>query len=164
MHDTVRPPLSQKLKNPKGNDLYTYWGSKLAECLNEELDKQPEESRFVINCASQVRESLFRTKTIRSAPACVHTQNTRNLCYSKARSMQHACGLNTGGCIRVDPWRCSPYTVVPNLSQEYWKAIDTKALKYPVVECNFPAASVHTKTARGMMARFAIKNRVSGLR
>ena len=54
-------------------------------------------------------------------------------------------------------------------SQEYFGAVDRKALKLPVVNCHFkeikggePAKliSFYAKKARGMMARFAIDNRI----
>jgi cytoplasmic iron level regulating protein YaaA (DUF328/UPF0246 family) len=59
--------------------------------------------------------------------------------------------------------------VVVNLaSQEYFKAVDTRALKTPVVECVFQEyrggqykiISFNAKRARGMMARFATQHRL----
>ena len=59
--------------------------------------------------------------------------------------------------------------VVVNLaSQEYFKAVDRKALKAPVVECvfeegkggAFKVVSFFAKRARGLMARFAIAQRL----
>lgn len=58
--------------------------------------------------------------------------------------------------------------VVVNLaSQEYFKSVDLKHLKPPVVECAFEdykngaykIISFHAKRARGLMARFAIQQR-----
>ncbi len=61
--------------------------------------------------------------------------------------------------------------VVINLaSQEYFKAVDTRALKARVVECVFEdlvapgkyrIVSFHAKAARGLMARYVIDNRLS---
>ena len=54
-------------------------------------------------------------------------------------------------------------------SQEYFGAVDVKALKLPVVTCAFheikgedapKTISVYAKKARGLMARFAIDNRI----
>ena len=59
--------------------------------------------------------------------------------------------------------------VVVNLaSQEYFRSVDTGALKTPVVECVFEelrdgkykVISFSAKRARGMMARFAVMNRL----
>ncbi len=60
--------------------------------------------------------------------------------------------------------------VLVNLaSQEYFGAVDRKALKLPVVTCTFKEIkgseppkiiSFYAKKARGMMARFAIDNRL----
>ena len=58
--------------------------------------------------------------------------------------------------------------VIVNLaSQEYFKSVDLKHLKPPVVECAFEdykngaykIISFHAKRARGLMARFAIQRR-----
>jgi cytoplasmic iron level regulating protein YaaA (DUF328/UPF0246 family) len=60
--------------------------------------------------------------------------------------------------------------VVVNLaSQEYFKAVDTKALKARVIECvfedwktdRFKIISFHAKRARGLMARFAVDERIN---
>lgn len=59
--------------------------------------------------------------------------------------------------------------VVVNLaSQEYFKSVDRRALKGPVVDCVFEdykggqykVISFHAKRARGLMARFAIEHRL----
>lgn len=66
--------------------------------------------------------------------------------------------------------------IVVNLaSQEYFKSVDLKTLKSPVVECVFEdfknglykIISFHAKRARGLMVRYAVKNharRVADLR
>ena len=60
--------------------------------------------------------------------------------------------------------------VVVNLaSQEYFKVVDTKALKARVVECVFEdwkggtykIISFHAKRARGLMARYAVTHRLA---
>ncbi|MES2611974.1 MAG: peroxide stress protein YaaA [Pseudomonadota bacterium] len=66
--------------------------------------------------------------------------------------------------------RADTTPVVVNLaSQEYFKAVDTKALKARVVECVFEdwkggaykIISFHAKRARGLMARYAVTNRLA---
>src|SRR5690625_2762524 len=61
------------------------------------------------------------------------------------------------------------HPVVINLaSQEYFKAVDQKALKAPVIECVFQDYSrgeykvigFYAKKARGLMARFVIDNKI----
>lgn len=63
-----------------------------------------------------------------------------------------------------------PAPVVVNLaSQEYFKAVDRKALKARVVDCVFEdwkggqwkVISFHAKRARGLMARFAVTHRIT---
>lgn len=59
-------------------------------------------------------------------------------------------------------------TVINLASQEYFGAVDTKALKSPVVTCQFREEkdgeariiSFFAKAARGMMARYAIERRI----
>lgn len=60
--------------------------------------------------------------------------------------------------------------IVVNLaSEEYFKAVDLKALKARVVQCVFQdgkagvykVVSFHAKRARGLMARFAIESRIT---
>jgi len=62
------------------------------------------------------------------------------------------------------------HPVIVNLaSQEYFKAVDRKTLKAPVVECVFEdykggaykVISFHAKRARGLMARYAIEHRIT---
>jgi cytoplasmic iron level regulating protein YaaA (DUF328/UPF0246 family) len=63
-----------------------------------------------------------------------------------------------------------PEPLVLNLaSQEYFKAVDLKALRARVVQCvfqdykngNWKIISFHAKRARGLMARFVIDNKVN---
>ena len=59
--------------------------------------------------------------------------------------------------------------IVNLASQEYFKAVDRKALKARVIECVFEdwkggaykIISFHAKRARGLMARYAITHRVT---
>ncbi len=59
-------------------------------------------------------------------------------------------------------------TIVNLASDEYWSAVDTKALKVPVVQCAFKEikngkasiVSFFAKKARGMMARYIVQQRV----
>ncbi|MGV3679496.1 MAG: peroxide stress protein YaaA [Acidovorax sp.] len=66
--------------------------------------------------------------------------------------------------------RADTTPVVVNLaSQEYFKAVDTQALKARVVECVFEdwkggaykIISFHAKRARGLMARYAVTQRIA---
>ncbi len=97
-----RLEMGTKLPNAKGKDLYAFWGSSLAEYINEQLAGDP-----------------------------------------------HPVLLNLA-------------------SQEYFKAVNRKALKVPVVECVFEdwkggdwkVISFHAKRARGLMARYAVKHQI----
>jgi hypothetical protein len=62
-----------------------------------------------------------------------------------------------------------PHRTVVNLaSQEYFGAVDRKALKLPIVTCHFKEekdglariVSFFAKRARGMMARYAVERRI----
>ena len=98
-----RLEMGTKLANPKGKDLYKFWGSQIADYLNERL--QQDKTPVVVNLASQ----------------------------------------------------------------EYFKSVDRKALKAPVIDCAFEEykngqykiISFMAKRARGLMARYAVQHRLS---
>lgn len=103
--DLMRPyrlEMGTRLKNPGGANLYAYWGSRIANYLNERQDG--ETKPVVLNLASE----------------------------------------------------------------EYFKAVDQKALRARVVQCVFQdekngawkIISFYAKKARGLMARFVIDKRV----
>jgi uncharacterized protein len=98
-----RLEMGTQLPNARGNNLYKFWGSRIAEYLNERL--QADKTPVVVNLASQ----------------------------------------------------------------EYFKAVDQKALKARVIECVFEdfkggkykIISFLAKRARGLMARYAATRHVS---
>ena len=104
--DLLQPYLLEmgtRLATPQGSNLYQFWGSSIAQHLNQRL--RADTSPVVVNLASQ----------------------------------------------------------------EYFKAVDRKTLKAPVVECVFEdykggaykVISFHAKRARGLMARYAIEHRIT---
>jgi cytoplasmic iron level regulating protein YaaA (DUF328/UPF0246 family) len=98
-----RLEMGTKLANPQGKDLYKFWGSQIANYLNQQLSKQ--EQAVIVNLASQ----------------------------------------------------------------EYFKSVDRKALQARVIECVFEdykagkykIISFLAKRARGLMARYAVLQRVT---
>ncbi|MBS3020014.1 Peroxide stress resistance protein YaaA [Comamonas sp. PE63] len=96
-----RLEMGTRLENAKGSNLYQFWGTQIADYLNERGDAQAEP--IVVNLASQ----------------------------------------------------------------EYFKAVDLKTLKAPVVECVFEdfkggkykIISFHAKRARGLMVRWAVQHK-----
>lgn len=98
-----RLEMGTKLATEKGKTLYAYWGSQIAQYLNERLEGK-------------------------RAP-----------------------------------------TVLNLASEEYFKAVDLKALKANVVQCVFQdykngdwkIISFHAKRARGLMARYVIENKIN---
>ncbi len=98
-----RLEMGTALQNPKGQNLYKFWGTQISDYLNERL--QADKTPVVVNLASQ----------------------------------------------------------------EYFKAVDTKALKARVIECVFEdwkggqykVISFFAKRARGLMARYAIGKRLA---
>lgn len=98
-----RLEMGTRLHNAKGSNLYQFWGSQIADYLNQRSGEQPEAERIVVNLASQ----------------------------------------------------------------EYFKSVDLKALKAPVVECVFEdfkggkykVISFHAKRARGLMVRWAVQHK-----
>lgn len=98
-----RLEMGTTLDNPRGKNLYQFWGRQIADYLNERLQKDL--SPVIVNLASQ----------------------------------------------------------------EYFKAVDTKALKARVIECVFQdykggqykIISFHAKRARGLMARYAATHQLA---
>ena len=98
-----RLEMGTRLATPQGSNLYQFWGSSIAQHLNQRL--RADTSPVVVNLASQ----------------------------------------------------------------EYFKAVERKTLKAPVVECVFEdykggaykVISFHAKRARGLMARYAIEHRIT---
>jgi uncharacterized protein len=97
-----RLEMGRALENPKGNNLYKFWGDKISKTLNEASRQTG--SKLIVNLASN----------------------------------------------------------------EYWSSVDLKKLKVPCLEIQFrenkdgifKVISFNAKKARGMMVRFAIKNRL----
>ncbi len=98
-----RLEMGTTLENPRGRNLYKFWGTQIADYLNERL--QVDKTPVVVNLASQ----------------------------------------------------------------EYFKAVDTQALKARVIECVFEdwkggqykVISFFAKRARGLMARYALTKRIT---
>lgn len=98
-----RLEMGTRLETAKGSNLYHFWGTQIADYLNQRSGDQPEDQRIVVNLASQ----------------------------------------------------------------EYFKSVDLKALKAPVVECAFEdfkggkykVISFHAKRARGLMVRWAVQHK-----
>lgn len=71
-------------------------------------------------------------------------------------------------CLNADAEGMADRTLVNLASQEYFGAVDARALKLPVVTCHFREAkdgesriiSFFAKRARGAMARFAVDERI----
>ncbi|OYP33837.1 peroxide stress protein YaaA [Rhodopirellula sp. MGV] len=57
-----RLEMGTKLKNKRGKDLYQFWGTRLAELINEQLGVTG--SKFVLNCASNEYFKAVDKKTL----------------------------------------------------------------------------------------------------
>jgi cytoplasmic iron level regulating protein YaaA (DUF328/UPF0246 family) len=97
-----RLEMGRAIENPKGSNLYKFWGDKISKTLNEAVKETA--SKVIVNLASN----------------------------------------------------------------EYWSSVDLKKLKVPFIEIQFrenkngiyKVISFNAKKARGMMVRYAIKNRL----
>jgi cytoplasmic iron level regulating protein YaaA (DUF328/UPF0246 family) len=64
--DQINPyrlEMGSRLANPKGQDLYAFWGHKLAHCLNELAQEQ--RARALVNCASVEYFSAISMKALK---------------------------------------------------------------------------------------------------
>jgi cytoplasmic iron level regulating protein YaaA (DUF328/UPF0246 family) len=99
-----RLEMGTRFENKRGKDLYAFWGERITQALNRQLEKKPGASRVLVNCAST----------------------------------------------------------------EYFKSVKPKLLAAPVITPVFEdwkggrykIISFHAKRARGLMARFAVENRL----
>ncbi|QQC65131.1 peroxide stress protein YaaA [Paraburkholderia ginsengisoli] len=99
-----RLEMGTRFANPRGKDLYAFWGERITHALNAQLKKNTVASRVLVNCASG----------------------------------------------------------------EYFKSVKPKLLEAPVVTPVFEdwkggrykIISFHAKRARGLMARYAVENRL----
>lgn len=61
-----RLEMGTRLQNAKGSNLYQFWGSQIADYLNERSSKQPEAERIVVNLASQEYFKAIDLKTLKA--------------------------------------------------------------------------------------------------
>ncbi|MGN6231422.1 MAG: peroxide stress protein YaaA [Trinickia sp.] len=99
-----RLEMGTRLPNPRGKDLYAFWGERITDALNVQLRRSKSAERVLVNCAS--------TEYFKS----------------------------------VRPRRLDARVVTPVFE-------DWKGGRYKII-------SFHAKRARGLMARFAVENRI----
>jgi cytoplasmic iron level regulating protein YaaA (DUF328/UPF0246 family) len=112
--------MSTKLANPRGKDLYAWWGDTLALHLNERLDQQPD--KFIINLASQEYFKAVKRKALTGRVVeCVfedwksgnwkiisfHAKRARGLMarhaiVHRAKTLKDLCGFNAEGYAYVE--------------------------------------------------------------
>jgi hypothetical protein len=99
-----RLEMGTRLPNPRGKDLYAFWGERITDALNVQLRRSKSAESVLVNCAS--------TEYFKS----------------------------------VRPRRLDARVVTPVFE-------DWKGGRYKII-------SFHAKRARGLMARFAVENRI----
>lgn len=74
--DRIKPyrlEMGCKLENPKGKDLYAFWGESITHAIAADLATQPPEQRFVVNCASQEYFKSVRSDVLTNQGVDVYT-------------------------------------------------------------------------------------------
>lgn len=61
-----RLEMGTRLQNAQGSNLYQFWGSQIADYLNERSSEQPEAERIVVNLASQEYFKAVDLKTLKA--------------------------------------------------------------------------------------------------
>jgi uncharacterized protein len=141
--DLIQPhrlEMGTALMNKRGRNLYSFWGARVAEHLNAQLAHLAEKNRLI--------KDLRNTSPARRIDDTVHTYEEE---------------ITT----TKDAFCVSP-TIVNLASQEYFKVIDRQILQAPVLDCVFEdwktdrykVIGLFAKRARGLLARFAIEQRV----
>ncbi|KAK3261692.1 hypothetical protein CYMTET_29413 [Cymbomonas tetramitiformis] len=62
-----RLEMSNKLVNPRGKDLYAFWGDSITQTCIQELQEFEQSERFIVNCASQEYFKSIKPKLLESA-------------------------------------------------------------------------------------------------
>ncbi len=136
-----RLEMGTKLATERGADLYHFWGDRIAKSLNQALDAQHGDA------AAQAKGA---TAAAKGRPE--QGQPPRGAADDAERG---SVGANS--------------SILVNLaSQEYFRAVDRKALKARVVECVFQdekngeykIISFFAKRARGSMLRWAVERQI----
>jgi uncharacterized protein len=100
-----RLEMGTRFENPRGKDLYAFWGERITHALNAQLESNRKGARVLVNCASTE--------------------------YFKA----------------VKPKKLAAPIITPVFE-------DWKGGRYKII-------SFHAKRARGLMARYAVENRIA---
>ena len=66
MLQPYRLDMGSRLQNAQGSNLYQFWGSQIADYLNERSSEQPEAERIVVNLASQEYFKAVDLKTLKA--------------------------------------------------------------------------------------------------
>ncbi len=77
--DLIQPyrlEMGTRLETSKGNNLYTYWGKKIAKALNKEADGKP-----IVNLASQEYFKAVDLKTLKTEVLTIHFKEFKNGSY-----------------------------------------------------------------------------------
>jgi hypothetical protein len=61
-----RLEMGTKLPNPRGKDLYAWWGDTLAEHLDKQLAKQKDKEKVIVNLASQEYFKSVKRKALKA--------------------------------------------------------------------------------------------------
>ncbi|MGC4060069.1 MAG: peroxide stress protein YaaA [Aquabacterium sp.] len=61
-----RLEMGTKLPNPRGKDLYAWWGDTLAEHLDKQLAKQKDKDKVIVNLASQEYFKSVKRKALKA--------------------------------------------------------------------------------------------------
>lgn len=77
--DLIQPyrlEMKTRLGNPRGDNLYQFWGERITESLNKELDKQ--EEPVLINLASNEYFRSIKTKQLRGRLLNINFKDTKD--------------------------------------------------------------------------------------
>ena len=95
-----RLEMGTRLHNAKGSNLYQFWGSQIADYLNQRSDEQPEAERIVVNLASQEYFKSVDLKTLKAPwwSACLKTSRAANTRSSASTPSAHGALWCAGPC------------------------------------------------------------------
>ena len=77
--DLIQPyrlEMKTKLDNPRGANLYAFWGDRITQCLNEALEKQQE--KILINLASNEYFKVVKPKVLEGRVLTLNFKEVKN--------------------------------------------------------------------------------------
>ena len=164
-----RLEMGTKLATERGADLYHFWGDRIAKSLNQALDAQHGDAAAQAKGATAAAKGRpEQGQPPRGAADDAQRGSVGATAAAKGRPEQGQPPRGAADDAERGSVGANSSILVNLASQEYFRAVDRKALKARVVECVFQdekngeykIISFFAKRARGSMLRWAVERQI----